>query len=206
MGATHAGRASGRGAVALVVVAVVLLLAACPAYAGRQKVVSGATTLTVPPGRVAAFTGADVLVVDEAPVSFRFLWDGDVSWWYRVPMAAGGSFDAAARKGTLAHRGGLRFVNVATGADLALTGLRVTVDGPSHVVVQAAVGGPPVTRADVLVSAGAAEVTRTGRRVRISDVQFRLTPQLVIALQTALVGTFDSTTVFAVGDVAFRLK
>jgi len=198
----RAARAAALGAVALAV----LLLLACPAFAGRQKIVRGATTLTVPAGRVAALTAADVLVIDEPPLSFSFVWDGDVSWRYRTPMAAGGSFDAAAKKGTLVHAGGLRFVNVATGASLPLRGLRASVDGPSHVILQAAVGGPPVTRAAVMVSTGGGQLVKKGKRVSIGGLQFRLTPQLVIALQTALVGTFDATSVFAAGEVSFRLK
>ncbi len=207
MGATQVRRARVRRTAVLgLVAAAVLLLAACPASAGRQKVVSGATTLSVPAARVAGLTGADILVVNEAPVTFRFVWDGALSWLFRAPMAAGGSFDAAAREGVLVHRGGLRFVNVATGASLPLTGLRVTVDGLSDVVVQAAVGGPPVTRADVLAASGGAQVEKKGKQVSIRDLQFRPTRQLVVALQTALVGTIDASTVFAVGDVGFRLK
>ncbi len=184
----------------------ILFLVASPAFAGRQKVTGGAATLTVLPARVAALTGAGILLVDAAPLSFRYVWDDALSWSYRAPMAAGGSFDAAAREGTLVLRGGLRFVNVSSGADLLLSGLRVVVDGPSHVLVQAAVGGPPVTRADVLVSTSGARVEKKGKRFSIGGLQFRPTPQLVIALQTALVGTIDASAVLAAGDLTFRLK
>ncbi len=207
MGATRVRRARVRRMVVVgLVAAVVLLLAACPAFAGRRKVAGGVTTLGVPAARVAELTGADILVVNEAPATFRFVWDGALSWLYRAPMAAGGSFDAAAREGVLVHRGGLRFVNVATGASLLLSGLRIAVDGPSDVVVQAAVGGPPVTRADVLAATGGAQVEKKGKLVSIRDLQFRPTRQLVVALQTALVGTIDASTVFAAGDLEFRLK
>lgn len=198
----RAGRAAVLGAAALAL----LLLVACPASAGRQKVLSGSTTLNVPAARVAALGAADVVVIDTAPVTFRYLWDGAVSWSFRAPMAAGGSFDPVARKGTLVHKGGLRFVNLATGANLPLTGLRVTIDGPSHVVLQAAVGGPPLTRAEVMEASVAPEITRKGKKVVIRDVRFRLTSQLAVALQTALVGTFDTTTVFAVSELRFTLK
>ncbi len=203
----HASRGRAVRAVALGATAVtVLLLWACPAFAGRQKVVSGATTLTVPGARVAALTAQDVAVIDVPPATFRFLWDGALSWSFRVPMAAGGSFDPAARRGTLVHKGGLRFVNVATGASLPLTGLRARVDGPSSIVLNAAIGGAPVTRADVMVSANGARYLKTGKQVVVRGAQFRLTPQLAVALQSALVGTIDTTTVFAVADLSFRLK
>jgi hypothetical protein len=199
---TRAGRATALGAAALAL----LLLLACPAPAARQKVVGGSTTLTVPGAKVAELGAADAVVIDVAPLTFRYLWDGAVSWSFRAPMAAGGSYDHAAKKGTLVHKGGLRFVNLATGANLPLTGLRISVDGPSHVVLQAAVGGPPLTRAEVMVASATAEPVKKGRQVVIRDVRFRLTPQLAVALQTALVGTFDTTTVFAVGDLRFTLK
>ena len=57
-----------------------------------------------------------------------------------------------------------------------------------------------------MVSASSPEFVKKGKQVSIRDVQFRLTQQLVIALQTALVGTFDTSTVFAVADLSFRLK
>lgn len=199
-------RVAGAGAALVVAVLVALLLCAVPARAGRQKVVSGATTLAVPAARATALTGAGVVLIDIAPVSFRFQWDGSVSWWYRAPMAAGGTFDFSARRGTLVHNGGIRFVDVATGANLPLTGLRVYVNGPSNLVLQAAVGGPPVTRADVMVSTNGPAFVKKGKQVSIRGAQFRLTPQLAIALQTALVGTFDTTSLFAVADLRFRLK
>jgi hypothetical protein len=208
MGGTGARRrrAGRAGAVLVTVVLVVLLASAAPALAGKAKVVSGATTLSVPSAGVTALTGSDVALIDIAPVAFSFQWDGALSWQYRAPLAAGGSFDFGARRGMLVHKGGLRFVNVATGASLPLTGLRVYVNGPSSVVLQAAVGGPPLTRADVLVSSTSPEFTRRGKLIAISGVQFRMTPQLAIALQTALVGTFDTTTVFAAADLSFKLK
>lgn len=208
MGWGHAERGpAARAAAALGVAALALLLLwAGPASAGKQRVVSGATILTVGSTGVAALTAEGVAVIDMPPVTFRFLWDGDLGWRLRAPMAAGGSFDAAARRGTLVHKGGLRFVNVASGASLPLTGLRASVNGASGVVVEAQVGGVPVTRADVMVSSGAPQIVKKGRQIVIRDVQLRLTPQLAVALQTALVGTFDTSTVFAAGDLSFKLK
>lgn len=195
-------RAAALGAAALAV----LFLWAGPVFAGKQKVVSGATTLTAGSAAVAELTAQDVAVIDVAPVTFRFLWNGDVSWRFRAPMATGGGFDPTAKRGTLVHKGGLRFVNVATGASLPLTGFRASVDGASGVVLEAAVGGPPVTRADVMVAIGAPQIVRKGKQVVIRGAQFRLTPQLVVALHTALVGTFDAGGIFATGDLRFKLK
>jgi hypothetical protein len=202
---TTRGRALRAAALGLAALTL-LLPAASPALAGRQKVVSGATTLAVPGVRVAALTAQDVAVVDVSPATFRFVWDGELVWSFRVPMTAGGTFDHAAGRGTLAHKGGLRFVNVATGASLSLTGLRAHVDGPAGIVLEAAVGGAPVTRAEVLVSTDEARIVKKGRQVLVRDVRLRLTPQLAVALQTALVGTVDTTAVFAVADMSFKLK
>jgi hypothetical protein len=195
-----------RTAAALLAAVAVLLACAGPAAAGRQKVVSGSAAFRVPSARVTSLTEAHVAVIDVPPVAFRFIWDGAVGWWYKAPAAPGGTFDYAARKGMLPLKGGLRFVNVATGANLPLTGLRAYVNGPSSVVLQAAVGGPPVTRADVMVSAGSASFAKKGKVVTVRGVQFRPTPQLAVALQTALVGSLDTTSVVAVADLSFKLK
>lgn len=192
-------------ATALVALAV-LLACAGPAAAGRQKVVSGATTLTVAGPGVAAYTAQAVAVIDMAPVTFRFLWDDGVKWSYRLPVAAGGTYDPATARGTLVYKGGLRFVNVATGASLPLTGLRARVEGPSGLVLSAVVGGPPATRADVLESAATLRIEKKSKLVTIRGAQLRLTPQLVVALQTALVGTFDASAVFAAADTSLKLK
>jgi hypothetical protein len=206
MHSTHAKRTPwAAGLLTLAAALLVLTAAAGPAAAAKRAVANGTTTLTVPAARVTSLTAAGVSVVNVAPVAFRFLWDGSVSWSYAARVTAG-SFDVAARKGTLYHAGGLRFVNVATGASLLLGGLRVYVNGPSSVVLQAAVGGPPVTRADVMVAATPAAFSIRRKLVSISAVQFRLTSQAVVALQTALVGTFDTSDLFAVADLEFRLK
>jgi hypothetical protein len=206
--ATAGRRRSRPGAAVAVALAALAVLLACagPAAAGRQKVVSGSAALAVPSGRVTALAAMDVAVIDVAPVSFRFVWNGALSWTYRAPVAAGGTFDFAAHKGMLPLKGGLRFVNVATGASLPLSGLRAYVNGPSSVVLQAAIGGPPVTRADVLVATNSASFAKKGKLVTVRGVQFKVTPQLAVALQTALVGTFETTSVFAAADLGFKLK
>jgi hypothetical protein len=206
--ATAKRRGSRHGIAVAVVLAALAVLLACagPAAAGRQKVVSGSAAFAVPSGRVTALTAMDVAVIDVAPVSFRFAWNGALAWTYRAPVAAGGSFDPAAHKGMLPLKGGLRFVNVATGAGLLLTGLRAYVNGPSSMVLQAAVGGPPVTRADVLVAGNSLAFAKKGKLVTVRGAQFKVTQQLAVALQTALVGTFETTSVFAVADLSFKLK
>ena len=206
------GAGLGRWTRVRVVVALVALVvtvaavAAGPAAAKAQKVVSGATHLSIPRARVTALTVQNVALADITPVSFRFVWTNALSWWFSVPMAAGGTFDYAATKGTFIHKGGIRFVNVATNTTLRLTGLRVVVNGPSSVVLSAAVGNAPVTRADVMTSTSSPAVTRQGKTVSIDGIQFKLTAAGVLAVQTALGVTLDATTVFAEADLDFTLK
>jgi len=192
------------------VVAVLALLAAAvaagPAAAKPQKVVSGDTKLTIPKARVSALTAQDVAMVDIPPVSFRFIWDDALSWWFSVPMVAGGTFDYAATKGTFTHKGGIRFVNVANNTTLRLTGLRVVINGPSSVVLSAAVGNAPVTRADVMTATNSPAITRDGKLVHVDGIQFRLTAATVLAIQNALGVIPDATTLFADTDLDFTLQ
>jgi hypothetical protein len=181
-------------------------VAAGPAAAKAQKVVRGDTHLSVPRARVTALTVQNLAIADIAPVSFRFVWANALSWWFNVPMADGGTFDYAATKGTFIHKGGIRFVNVATNTTLRLTGLRVVVKGPSSVVLSAAVGNAPVTRADVMTSTSSTAITRQGKTVSIDGIQFKLTAAGVLAVQTALGVTLDTTTLFADVDLDFTLK
>lgn len=198
---------SARAAIALAAcVLSVALLAAGPAAAAPRKVVGGETALTVPKSRVAALTADDLALVNISPASFRFVWDDSLSWRFGVPMGSGGTFDFAAKKGTFYHRGGLRFVNVADDRTLRLTGLRVVVRGPSSIVLSAAVGNAPVTRADVMVATGTPTYVKKGKVVTIDGVQFKLAPAAVVAIQTALGVTPDTTTVFAVADLHFKTR
>jgi hypothetical protein len=206
-GSRKGGTIGVRTTVALAALAAVALLAvAGPAAAKPQKVVSGTTRMSVPKTQVTALTVQDVALVNISPVSFRFVWAEALSWWFSVPMTSGGSFDYAAGRGTLIHKGGMRFVNVVTNTTLRLTGLRIVFNGPSSVVLTAAVGDAPVTRADIMRATNTPAYRKQGKFVHIDGIQFRLTPQAVLALQTALVGTPDVTTQFAKADVDFKLK
>jgi hypothetical protein len=187
-------------------VVLVMAVAAGPAAAKSQKVVSGDTHLTIPKARVSALTVQNVAMVNISPVSFRFVWENALSWWFNVPMDKGGTFDFAAKKGTFIHKGGLRFVNVANNTTLRLTGLRVVVNGPSSVVLSAAVGNAPVTRADVMTATNSPAFKMQGKTASIDGVQFKLTAAGVLAVQTALGVTLDSTTLFCDVDLDFKLQ
>ncbi len=184
----------------------VMALAAGPASAKAQKVVSGDTHLSIPKARVSALTVQNVAMVNIAPVSFRFVWENALSWWFNVPMDKGGTFDFAAKKGTFVHKGGIRFVNVANNTTLRLTGLRVVVNGPSSIVLSAAVGNAPVTRADVMTSTSSPAFSKQGKAVSIDGIQFKLTAAGVLAVQNALGVTLDATTLFSDADLDFRLQ
>lgn len=208
MKSPRARREPGRGSAVVLVILTLLVAAlmATPALAGSRKVVNGTTELTVPGAQVTALTAKSVALLPITPVSFRFEWTGVVSWWYSAPMAPGGTFDVAARKGTLTHRGGLRFVNVANGKSLRLEGLRLVVGGPSSYALTAAVGDAPATRAEVMVATNSPRFTRKAKLVAIDGIQFKLTQQTVIAVQEALGVTLDATTLFADTDVELRVK
>lgn len=203
----HARRGASLGPALAVIVLVltVLALTAGPADAGSRKVVNGSTEFSVPGSQVTALTAKQIALIPIDPVSFRFEWTGVVGWWYGDPMGPGGTFDLAAHKGTLVHLGGLRFVNVADGRSLHLDALRLIVRG-SSVTVNASVGEPPATRADVMVATNSPKYTRQAKHMTIDGIQFSLTQQTVIAVQEALGVTLDTTSLFATADVQFRVK
>jgi len=204
--AVHTRRAGGIAIVVVLFALLVAVLAAAPALAAPAKVVSGDTNLTIPIAQVTALTARSVALLNTSPVSFRFQWNNGVSWWFEAPMASDGTFDYAAKKGTLYHDGGLRFVNVATNATLRMGGLRFLAYGPASFALSAAVGVAPATRANVLIATNAPKFTKQGKTIKIDGVQFKLTDAGALAIKTALGVDLSTTTLFADTDLQFKIK
>ena len=185
---------------------VVMLAAAAPALAASAKVASGGTALTIPKAQVTALTAENVALLNISPMSFRFQWSSGVSWWFAAPMARGGTFDYAAKKGTLYHDGGLRFVNVANDSSLRMEGMRFIANGPTSFTVSAAVGDAPATRANVFIATNAPKFTKRGKSIRIDGVQFKLTEQGALAIKLALGVDLSTATLFSDTDLQFKIK
>ena len=190
----------------LLAFSIAMLAAVAPAMAAPVKVVGGDTNLTIPKAQVTALTAKSIALLNISPMSFRFQWNSGVSWWFAAPMASGGTFDYAAKKGTLYHDGGLRFVNVANNKTLRLGGMRVLANGASSFAFSAAVGDAPATRATVFIATNAPRFTRQGKTIKIDGVQFRLTDAGALAIKTALGLDLPTSTLFADTDLQFKTK
>jgi hypothetical protein len=200
-------RRSGSAALVVALAALVVALAvAAPALAATAKVASGDTNLTIPKAQVTSLTAKNVALLNISPVSFRFQWNSGVSWWFQTPMAAGGTFDYATKKGVLYHNGGLRFVNVATNKTLRMGGLRFIANGPKSFTFSAAVGDAPATRANVFIATNAPKFTRQGKAIKIDGVQFKLTDAGALAIKNALGVELSTATLFSDTDVQFKTK
>ena len=212
MGSPQAVQTRGAGSIAIVVVLfallVIMLAAAAPAMAASAKVVSGDTSMTIPKAQVSFLTTKNVAILPVSPVSFRFQWEPGVSWWFRLPMASGGTFDFAAKKGTFYHDGKLRFVNVSTttNQNLLMGGLRVIFTNASTIALSSAVGTAPTTRAVVFNATNTPKYTKDGKTIKIDGIQFKLTDAGALAIKTALGVDLDTTTLFADTDLQFKIK
>lgn len=210
MGSPQAVRTRRAGSIAMVVVLfallVLMLAAAAPAMAASAQVVSGDTQLTIPKAQVTALTAKNVALLNISPVSFRFQWSSGVSWWFEAPMASGGAFDYATKRGKLYHNGGLRFVNGANNKTLRMGGLRVLVTNSHTIALSSAIGTAPATRANVFIATNAPKFTKQGKTIKIDGVQFKLTAAGALAIKLALGVELSTSTLFADTDLQFKIK
>jgi hypothetical protein len=184
----------------------IVLAASGPALATSAKVVSGATDFTVSKAQVTALTGKNVALLNAVPVAFRFQWANGVSWWFQAPLASGGTYDFAAKKGTLYHGGGFRFVNVADSTSLRVGGMRIIAAGPSSFTLSASVGSAPATRTPLFAATNTPRITKRGKVVKIEGVEFKLTSQGALVLKLALGVDLSTATLFSDTDLQFTIK
>jgi hypothetical protein len=207
---SHEARSHRTRSVAMVVLLSALLLivlaASGPALAASAKVVRGATNFTVPRAQVAALTAKNVALLNAPPMAFRFQWASGVSWWFQAPLKSGGTFDFAAKKGTLYHSGGFRFVNVADNTSLPVGGTRFIAAGPSSFILSASVGTAPATRTPLFAAKNTPKITKRGKVIRIEGVQFKLTSQGALVLKLALGVDLSTETLFSDTDLQFTIK
>jgi hypothetical protein len=181
-------------------IAPVLLAAvlALPATAGATTGSAGAvhldgwrTTLTTDPATTGALISNGVLPlpVGNATVTPRFGAQG-LSLRYGFPIT-GGRVDATTLAGFINHSGGLRFVNLANGHTLTLTGFRIRIS--RHPGLTAVVNRDPSVRVRILaLDLSHAAVTRHAPRVTVSNVKATLTRTAASALNGALGVSFFS--------------
>jgi hypothetical protein len=103
---------------------------------------------------------------------------------YRFPVS-GGHVDAATLAGRINHTGGLKFVNLANGKTLKLTGFRIVIDAHPHLT--AIVNGDPEVRVPILrLDLSGATVSKPLPYVRVGNVGAYVNSTAAGALNSAL--------------------
>jgi hypothetical protein len=200
-------REGGRAVIVVLCALLLIMLAvAAPALVASATVVRGDTQLTVPKAQVAALTTKNLAILPVTPVAFRFQWNNGISWWFDAPVASGGTFDYAAKKGAVYHDGKLRFVNVLTNANLLMGGLRVIFTNANTIALSSAVGTAPATRAVVFTASNTPAYTKQGKTIKVEGIQFKLTAAGAFAIKAALGMDLDTTTLFFDADLQFKIK
>jgi hypothetical protein len=148
------------------------------------------TTLATDPGTTGVLVSKGVLPLPVgATVAPQFGRDG-LSLRYGFPIT-GGRVNATTLAGFINHSGGLRFVNVANGHTLTLTGFRIRIS--DHPGLTAVVNGDSSVRVRILnLDLSHAKVAKHPPFVRVSNVKARLTQTAASALNGALGVSFFS--------------
>ena len=151
--------------------------------------------ILVLPGTAAATTGVLVskgvlpLPVGPATVAPRFGSDG-LAFRYGFPIT-GGRVSPTSLAGFINHSGGLRFVNLANGHTLTLTGFRIRIS--DHPGLTAQVNRDPSVRVRILnLDLGHAKVAKHPPFVKVSNVKATLSQTAAAALNRALDVSFFS--------------
>jgi hypothetical protein len=207
---------SRSGSVLLViVVALALFVSAVPAQAASVKVVKGNTQMNMDPKVVASLVGVSVVVDDISPATLTVNWTSGINWLFNLPIYVsdgGSTYDWSAKTGTFYHSGGIRFADVKNGRQTRFQGVRVIASGANSYKLSVAIGTAPASRLIVATSANKPSITKSGKKVSIQGIQFKLTPGTyggAAVLEKVLdlpATSFSTATVFFDTDIFFTLK
>jgi hypothetical protein len=204
-----------RSVLLVLVVALALLVFVVPAQAASVKVTKGNTQMNMDPKVVANLVGVDVVVDDLSPATLTVNWTSGINWLFNVPIYTGdgsSAYDWSAKSGTLYHSGGIRFADVKNGPQTRFQGVRVIAGGANSYKLSVAIGTAPASRLIVATSTNKPSITKSGKKVSIQGIQFKLTPgtyggAAVLAKVLNLPATsFSTSLVFFDTDLFFTLK
>jgi hypothetical protein len=166
-------------------VAASALAAAAPASAATVRLDGVRTTLTTSPSTTAALIANGIVPLPANGTTFWATFDRyGFRLSYRFPIS-GGSVDAGTLAGRIAHRGGIRFVNLRNGKSLTVS--RFTIDVDAAPDLTALVNGDPNARASILdLDLSNAVIRKPLPYVTVANVHARLTATAATALNAAL--------------------
>ena len=127
--------------------------------------------------------GKNVAILPVSPVSFRFQWEPGLSWWFDRPMASGGTFDYATKKGTFSTTASCASSTCATEQELlwAVCAWSSRTRRPSP--CRRPWARPPATRAVVFTATNTPGYTKQGKTIKIDGIQFKLTDAGALAIK-----------------------
>jgi hypothetical protein len=174
--------------IAAVLLAALLVLpgtAAATTGSGAVHLNGIRTTLTTDPATTAVLIKNGILPLPVGPATVTpSFGSGGLSLRYGLPIT-GGRVDAAILAGYINHSGGLRFVNIANGHSLTLTGFRIVVS--DHPGLTAMVNRDPSVRVRILsLDLSRAAIDKHPPIVKASNVKATLTQTAASALNSAL--------------------
>jgi hypothetical protein len=174
-------------------VAAAAFATALPASAATVRLDGVRTTLTTSPSTTAALLANGIVPLPAPGTTFWATFDRyGFRLSYRFPIASG-RVDAASLAGWIAHRGGIRFVNLRNGRSLTVS--RFTIDVDAAPDLTALVNGDPATRISILdLDLSKAAIRKPLPYVTVANVKARLNAAAASALNAAL-----GTTLFAPG-------
>jgi len=210
--AVHTRRAGGIAMVAMLFALLVVMLAvAVPAQASVVK--SGSSQPEVEANMVSELQSKHVSINAVPPMTYKPLWNssGQMRWWFRAPMASGGTYNYTTKTGTLYHNGSMRWMEASGGThyQFQMEGIRIIALGASsyQMSVSYEVSKGNYARIVIAQATNTPGFTKKGKAIKIGGIQFKLTDAGEAALNTALHETgFSKTLVLFDTDMMFNLK
>lgn len=169
------------------------LVAAAPAGAATVRLDGVRTTLTTSPSTTAALIANGIVPLPTSGTTFWATFDRyGFRLSYRFPITSG-RVDAGTLAGSIAHRGGIRFVNLRNGKSLTVSRFTIGIDAAPDLT--ALVNGDPNARVSILdLDLSKAAIRKPLPYVTVANVHARLSAPAASALNAAL-----GTTLFAPG-------
>lgn len=170
---------------ALITLAAVIAPAAGANTSSTVRLDGVRTTLSTDPGTTKALVGNGILPLPVSPATVGVRWTKDgPSLRYGFPITRG-RVDATSLAGSINHSGGLRFVNLANGKQLALTKFRIVIG--AHPGLSALVNGKPDMRVRILnLDLSGATIAENPPSVTVRGVKATLTATAASALNDTL--------------------
>jgi hypothetical protein len=190
-------RTRSRFALVALAAVIAVMVVAVPAQAATVK--SGSSQLTMGAGYVTSIVSQHITMAPVAPVTMTTKWNskGNMSYWFRAPMVKKSSgktstWSPSTGKGTFYHSGSIRFVEASATAHkiFRAEGIRIIATSKTSytmsVSYKTTAPDGHYERVNFATSTHATKITHSGKKYKITGVQFYLTADGVAAVESVL--------------------